>query len=49
VAAGNPEVVKRLIAFAEEAREDLGDVDHPGKGQRKAGWVDKPSPRLLKK
>ena len=49
VASGNPGVVKRLIAFAEEAREDLGDVDRPGKGQRKAGWVDKPSPRLLKK
>ena len=49
VAAANPGVVKRLISFAEEAREDLGDVDRPGKGQRKAGWVNKPSPRLLNK
>ena len=45
----NPEVVKRLLALAEQAREDLGDVNRPGKGQRKAGWVKNPAPRLLKK
>ncbi len=49
VAAENPEIVKRLIAHAEAARKDLGDVDRPGKGQRKAGWVENASPRLLKK
>ena len=49
VAAENPEIVKKLIAHAEAARKDLGDVDRPGKGQRKAGWVDNASPRLLKK
>ena len=49
VAAANPEVVKRLEGFAEEARADLGNVERPGKGQRQAGWVEKPSPRLLKK
>ena len=49
VAAENPAVVKRLLAHAEAAREDLGDVGRPGKGQRKAGWVEKASPRLLKK
>ena len=48
VASANPDIVKRLQGFAEEARADLGDVNHPGKGQRKAGWVDQPSPRLLK-
>ena len=49
VAAENPEVVQRLLAHAETAREDLGDVNRPGKGQREAGWVDKASPRLLAK
>ena len=49
VAAENPEIVKKLIAHAEAAREDRGDVDRPGKGQRKAGWVENASPRLLKK
>jgi len=47
VAAANPKVVKQLLAYAENARKELGDVNRPGKGQRKAGWVDKPSPRLL--
>jgi arylsulfatase A-like enzyme len=47
LAAANPGIVKKLLAHAENAREDLGDVDRPGKGQRKAGWVEKASPRLL--
>ena len=47
VAAANPKVVKQLLAYAENARKELGDVNRPGKGQRKAGWVDKASPRLL--
>jgi arylsulfatase A-like enzyme len=46
VAESHPEVVKRLSALAEKARADLGDTDRPGKGQRKAGWVKKASPRL---
>ena len=49
VAEQNPEVVKRLLAHAESARSELGDVGREGRGQRKAGWVDKASPRLLKK
>ena len=49
VAAANPNVVKQLLAHAEVARKDLGDTNRPGKGQRKAGWVDEASPRLLKK
>ena len=48
VAAGHPEIVRRLISHAKAAREELGDVGRPGKGQRKAGWVETPSPRLLK-
>ena len=47
VAAENPDVVKQLLALAEQARNDLGDVDREGKGQRPAGWVDEPSPRLM--
>jgi len=49
VAAKYPEVVKRLTALADKARADLGDVNRKGKGQRKAGWVDKATPQLLKK
>ena len=48
VAKANPEVVKRLTGLIEAARADLGDTNRPGKGQRKAGWVTKASPRLLK-
>ncbi|HQL76025.1 MAG: Arylsulfatase [Planctomycetes bacterium ADurb.Bin126] len=47
VADAHPEVVARLLALAEKARQELGDGDRPGKGQRPAGWVDQPSPRLL--
>jgi len=47
VADQHPEVVKRLLALAEKAREDLGDVNRKGKNQRPAGWVDSPKPLLL--
>jgi len=47
VSAQHPEVVKRLMGFAERAREDLGDMEKAGKGQRPAGWVEHPTPRLL--
>ena len=40
VAADQPDVVARLLALAEGAREDLGDVDRPGKNQRPAGYVE---------
>lgn len=49
VAADNPKIVKQLLALANDVRADLGDVNRPGKGQRKAGWVDEPAPRLLAK
>ena len=47
VSSDQPEVVKRLLALAEKARSELGDVGRPGKGQRKAGFVKKASPRLI--
>jgi arylsulfatase A-like enzyme len=43
----HPEVVKRLLALAEKAREDLGDVDRPGQNQRPAGMVVSPKPLQL--
>ncbi len=46
VAADHPEVVKRLTGYAEEARKDLGDTDHPGAGQREAAWIENPKPLL---
>ncbi len=42
-----PDVVKRLLALAEQARLDLGDVDHEGTGQRPAGFVVTPKPLLF--
>jgi|TARA_B110000116_G_scaffold257052_1_gene256863 arylsulfatase A len=48
VADDNPKIVKSLQRWARVARKDLGDVGLQGKGQRKAGWVEKASPRLLK-
>jgi len=47
VAAGNPDVVRRLLAMAECARVDLGDTDREGANQRPAGWVDDPKPQVL--
>jgi hypothetical protein len=44
--AAHPEVVDRLLALAERAREELGDTDRPGRGQRPAGHVDNPQPLL---
>ena len=35
----HPEIVARLSALAEQAREDLGDKDRPGKGMRAPGRV----------
>ena len=42
-----PEVVRRLLALAEQARQDLGDVNRPGRNQRPAGHADHPTPRRL--
>jgi len=42
----HPNVVARLLALAERAREDIGDGDSSGKNQRPAGWVEKARPLL---
>lgn len=42
--AEHPQVVQRLLALAEAAREELGDMDRPGRGQRPAGHVEMPQP-----
>jgi arylsulfatase A len=47
VSAQQPGVVARLMALAEQAREELGDVGRAGKGQRPAGWVESPTARVL--
>jgi arylsulfatase A-like enzyme len=44
VAAEHPGIVERLTALAAKAREELGDADHPGRGQRPAGHVAHPQP-----
>ncbi len=49
LAAKYPDVVRRLLALAEKAREDLGDAGHPGLNQRPAGRVANPTPRVLAK
>jgi arylsulfatase A-like enzyme len=46
VAEQHPNVVKRLLALAEEARRDLGDADRDGANLRPAGWVENPKPLL---
>jgi arylsulfatase A-like enzyme len=43
----HPEVVKRLMALAEPARADLGDLGKTGEGQRSIGKVEDPKPQTL--
>ena len=45
----HPDVVDRLMTLAEEAREDLGDLERPGKHQRPAALVGNPTPRVLER
>ncbi len=44
-----PDVVRRLEALLDKAREDLGDGPQTGKNQRPAGFVSYPKPLLLQK
>ncbi|NUQ61100.1 MAG: sulfatase [Pirellulales bacterium] len=46
VSADHSDVVKRLMALADRARDELGDMDKFGSGQRPAGWVEDPKPLL---
>ncbi|MHC4540668.1 MAG: sulfatase family protein [Planctomycetota bacterium] len=48
LAKAHPKVVTRLLALAEKAREDLGDIARPGRNQRPAGFVANPKPRRLR-
>jgi len=43
----HPDVVRRLMALVEKARQDIGDVGRPGAGQRPAGRVENPKPLRL--
>ncbi len=47
LAAANPEVIKGLMAHAEWAREELGDIGKTGTGQRPAGHYPNPRPLWL--
>ena len=47
LASEHPDIVTRLLNLAEKAREDLGDIDRPGRNQRPAGFVTDPTPRRL--
>jgi hypothetical protein len=40
--AQHPQEVQRLLAMAQRAREEIGDMDRPGRGQRPAGHVEHP-------
>jgi len=42
VAAEHPDVVAKLTALAEKARNDIGDYKHKGTGQREPGYVENP-------
>ncbi len=47
VAKAHPDVVARLEALANSAREDLGDRDRPGAGQRPAGLAAQAVPLTM--
>ncbi len=47
VAADHADVVQRLTALADAAREDLGDGARPGNHQRPAGRVANPMPQVV--
>ncbi len=48
VSGEHPAIVKQLLTYADKARKDLGDLNVEGLHTRKAGFVDKPVPQLLK-
>jgi arylsulfatase A-like enzyme len=47
LAEDNPGVVRRLTAYAEHARNELGDIGKPGAGQRPTGHYPDPRPLWL--
>lgn len=46
MAAEHPEIVAKLMAWAEQARLELGDENRPSPRQRPAGRVEHPTPRV---
>jgi arylsulfatase A len=44
VSARHPDIVRRLLAYAEKIREEIGDGERKGTGQRPAGRVESPKP-----
>jgi arylsulfatase A-like enzyme len=49
LAERRPDVVRRLLALAEKARQDLGDLDRPGENQRPAAFVKTATPRVMER
>lgn len=47
VSARYPHVVARLMALAEKARSDIGDLDRPGRSVRPPGRIANPKPQVL--
>jgi len=47
LAAAHPEVVRRLLDCAKQARTELGDIGRVGRGQRPAGFYPNPRPLWL--
>ncbi len=47
IADKHPDIVKRLMTYAEKARQDLGDNNRPGKNQRPAAFIKNPKPLLM--
>tara|TARA_R110002096_G_scaffold219289_6_gene407580 strand:- start:2148 stop:3614 length:1467 start_codon:yes stop_codon:yes gene_type:complete len=47
VAADHPDIVAKLMAYGETAREDLGDFKRKGSGQRPPGKVSNPVPQRM--
>ena len=47
IADKHPDIVKRLMTYAEKARQDLGDNDRPGKNQRPAAFIQNPKQLLM--
>lgn len=48
VADENPDIVAKLMQYAEQFRADMGDADAPGPGLRKPGKVETPLPVVMK-
>jgi len=47
LSADHPDVVERLLALADRARDELGDFNRKGNRHRPAGLVVTPKPLLL--